>query len=700
VALAVAGFAVTDRRALPAPPAALAALAAFLCVGSPVLLSGSATFAGYQKLDDTATFLALTDRVLEHGRSVAGLAPSSYEATVAAFLAHAYPVGSLLPLAVGHQLTGQDVAWLFAPYLALLAGLLALVVFALLEGVVASPWLRAGAAAIAAQAALLFGYAQWGGVKELCAALLVPLVAALAARASSARAALPAAVATASLLGALSLGGVVWLPVALLPVLGAARGWRAPAALVAAATVFALPAVTQASTVLGAGARTPLVSETELGNLLRPLRAAQVLGVWPAGDFRTAARPTFVVAVLLVAVVAGAALGVAAAWQRRSTALLAYVAGAALGAALLGAFGSPWLAGKGFATASPAFVAVALAGCAALAQRRGAAAGAVLAALVGGGVLWSNALGYRDAWLAPRDQLAELASIGAAFAGEGPALMTEYQPYGVRHFLRALEPEGASELRRRVVGLRTGGVAEKGAFVDLDRLAPAALTPYRLLVLRRSPAESRPPPGFARVRHGRFYDVWRRDTTSTPVVALGDAVQPGAVPRCADVLRLGRAGPLVAAPRAANVAVGLGDASLSEGLTADPLGYARGTSGALSVPVAVPRAGRWRAWVGGSVRGRLRLWIDGRPLGMVERQLNPAGQYLELGAAGLTAGPHTAALRLDRPPLRPGVGGPADALGPLVLEPVAAAPLVGTPAGAARSLCGRRLDWVAAAPPG
>ena len=78
--------------------------------------------------------------------------------------------------------------------------------------------------------------------------------------------------------------------------------------------------------------------------------------------------------------------------------------------------------------------------------------------------LWSNALAYREVNLAPRDQLAELELIGEQIAGEGPTLMTEYQPYGVRHFLRDADAEGASELRRRQVPLRGGEETKKGAW--------------------------------------------------------------------------------------------------------------------------------------------------------------------------------------------------------------------------------------------
>src|SRR4051812_4660680 len=114
VALAIAGFAVSLplRRRRPAWWALAAAVAVFAVYAAPIVLSGQATFAGYIKLDDTATWMALTDRVMEHGRSLAGLAPSTYEATLHFNLAAGYPVGAFLPLGVGRELVGQDVAWL------------------------------------------------------------------------------------------------------------------------------------------------------------------------------------------------------------------------------------------------------------------------------------------------------------------------------------------------------------------------------------------------------------------------------------------------------------------------------------------------------------------------------------------------------------------------------------------------------------
>ena len=83
VGLAGAGFVLGASRRLRRidrwPVAA--ALAAFASYACSTVLSGSATFAGYIKLDDTATYLAMLDRVETNGRDLTGLAPSTYEAT-------------------------------------------------------------------------------------------------------------------------------------------------------------------------------------------------------------------------------------------------------------------------------------------------------------------------------------------------------------------------------------------------------------------------------------------------------------------------------------------------------------------------------------------------------------------------------------------------------------------------------------------
>ena len=206
----------------------------------------------------------------------------------------------------------------------------------------------------------------------------------------------------------------------------------------------------------------PLTDATARGNLIGPLDPWQAAGIWPSGDFRLAPEHELVAYGLIAAACAAAAAGLAWSIGRRAPGPALYVLGALVACAALVLVGSPWVGGKALATASPAIPFAAMLGVGWLAgSGRGVAAGA-LALVIVGGVVWSNALGYGGVSLAPRSQLAELERIGELVAGEGPTLMTEYEPYGVRHFLRDSDPEGISELRRRTIPLRDSTHGREG----------------------------------------------------------------------------------------------------------------------------------------------------------------------------------------------------------------------------------------------
>jgi hypothetical protein len=683
VALAVAGLGLSPRwwtRFDPRP--VCAALATFLAYGATVLASGQATFAGYIKLDDTATFLALLDRVMHHGRTLGGLEPSTYQATLAFTLGAGYPVGALLPLGVSGQLVPSDNAWLFQPYLAVLAALLALCLYHLASLVIAARPLRVVAAFLAAQPALLYGYGLWGGVKELFGAALLPSVLAmapLALRRGGIRAALVPGIGLAALFAGLTLGSILWLaPIPAAMLFAAARGRRRAAVGLAIAAVPLAIVAHDWFSKAGGGA----VRADELGNLVRALNPLQVLGIWPSGDFRFRPHSWHATIVLLAVTACAAVLGALEMWRRRAWTALAYVALAAAGAVAFVLLASPWIAGKALAIAAPALLLAAVTGAAALVARGRGVEGALVLGAVAFGVLWSNALAYRGVDLAPRGQLAELDAIGKRFAGDGPTLMTEYEPYGVRHFLRRLDAEGASELRVRPVTLRSGGVLDKGAYADLDAFSLPAVLVYPTLVLRRSPVESRPPSPYQLAWSGRWYEVWRRADDAPQVLAhlpLGSAGQAGAPAPCPAVRRLAAVaaragGVLEAVPRAPAVAV---------------------QGGTVTVPVPA----RYTAWLGGSFRGSAGLHIDGLTIAQARHQLNEDGQYTPLGEVRLARGTHAVALDLGGPDLHPGSGGPSifPPPGPLVLtrDSDATTPLVVSPARAS-SLCGRRLDWVEA----
>ena len=695
VALALAGLLLSPPwRSAPEPWSLGAAAGVFAVFAAPFVLSGRATFGGYIKLDDTATYLAMTDRVMEHARSLAGLAPSTYEATLATTLAIGYPTGSLMPLGLGHQLLSYDSIWLYQPYLAFLAALLAFTLYALLERAIPSRPLRAVAAFFAAQPAILFGYALWGGIKELGAALLLALIAALVPwtleRGRGARAALPLAAACATLVCVLSLPGAVWLVPPLL--VAGIVVFRRPSrpllvragAFVVALAVLAVPAFVAAVQWL------PRIGdfgkETNLGNLLGPLSFWQLFGIWPVGDFRIHPHDSAPAYVLIALVAVAGAAGVWWAWKRAAWGLVVYVVTAVLGCLVFVGVSSPWVGGKTLAMASPAVLAAAFAGCAAVLARGRVVEATVVALAIAGGVLWSNALQYHDVWLAPRGQLHELETIGHEFAGQGPALMTTYEPYGVRHFLRRLDPEGASELRRRFDYLTDGTTLDKGESADIDRIRLDQVLVYRTLVLRRGPAASRPPSIYHLAWSGRFYEVWQRPQAPRRTILqhlpLGSTTQAAAVPRCGDVLRLKRLPATTLARATRPEAIWLG---------APPL------SGSTTQSVTIPVDGIYTAWIGGDWFGVASVSIDGRTVGSVREEISWPGLFTELGSTPLSAGPHLVTIRYQPGGLHPGSGGTPFSFGPVALSRVdEREPVSRVSPDRASSLCGKPWDWVEA----
>ena len=712
VALAVAGVGLSlpGRGRRPSGWGLAAVAGAFAVFALPIVASGEPTFAGYIRLDDTATWMTLTDRVMEAGRSLDGLAPSTYEATLAFNIGDGYPVGVFLPLGVGTKLVGTDVAWLVQPYMAFLGAVLAASLWALAAPLVESRPLRAAVVFIASQSALLFGYYLWGGIKEIAAAALIAAFAAgcgrlIAERFPAARV-LQLGLVGAALIGVLDVGGVLWLAPALVLVLVLAlrsldlRAVAARAALLAGMLiVLSIPVLTSGG--LLPPTSSPLTDSGAKGNLIEALEPAQVAGIWPAGDFRidpVEGGPAYV----LIAVAVGAAIaGLLIAWRRRAWAPLAYVGGTLLACFALYAVGSPWVGGKALATASPAIPFAAGLAFAWLFAHGRRVEGAVLAAAVAGGVLWSNVLAYGDVDLAPRDQLAELEAIGDEVAGEGPSLMTEYSPYGARHFLRESDAEGISELRRSPIPLVDGSTVPKGGTADTDQIDPVALGAYRTVVLRRSPAQSRPPSPYELIRRGDFYEVWQRPEGEPLLperIGLGDRYDPYGVPDCDAVLELASRGDLVAATGPPPIVVPLSDASYPAGWAPPSARQAPIplTAGTIEATVEVPEAGEYEVWIGGSLRPRVELRVDGEPAGSVRHLLNNEGQYVRLGAAELGPGPHRVEVEISGDDLHPGSAGTAGAIGPLVLAAGDAADseLVEVPAADARSLCGQRWDWI------
>jgi hypothetical protein len=685
------GLAWPLRFGRPDPLPILVAVGVFAVFSAPVVFSGEPTFAGYIKLDDTATWMAMTDRVMEHGRSLAGLESSTYRATLDFNLAGGYPIGVFIPYGTAQKLIGIDLAWVVQPYLSFMAALLALSLWQVFDFMRRRD-LRAFAAFIAAQPALLVGYALWGGIKEVAAAALVALAAAVAPLVvrpgSRPRDVFVLALVAAAIVSVLSPGGALWIAPLLLALLVLSWQCFGPDGAALRAGLFAVLLAVLTLPVLTTGivppTSKPLVGSDGEGNLRGPLDPLQVLGIWPAGDFRVDPDGTIVTAVLVGLAILAALFGLWALWRRRAVAPLLYATALATCAAIV-LFGSPWAAGKALATASPAALSLAVLGALAL-RRLDRPTGGVLLAVIAGAVLWSNVLAYGGAYLAPYEQLRELERIGHRFEDQGPALMTEYNPYGARHFLRELEGEGVSELRERLVPLREGGEVEKGLAADTDELDPSGLFEFRTLVLRRSPVRSRPPAPYRLAWRGEYYEVWQRPegeaAPPTSFLPLGSTYEPATVPNCKEVTALGGGaspfgkwgGRLLAARHAPVFDAGEGE-------------------------LEVPRPGRYTAWLGGSIRGGVELFVEGEKIGSARHELQQEGGFVELGQVDLEAGRYAAELRFGGADLHPGSGGfPRPETGPLLFAPAddESGELVSVPVSEARRLCGKRWDWIQA----
>ena len=356
------------RRGSPAGWAVAAASRVFAVYAAPIVLSGEATFAGYIKLDDTATWLAFTDQVMEHGRDLDGLAPSSYEATLALNLGEGYPVGVFVPLGVGAALLGEDVAWLVQPYMAFLAALLALALWALARAAGRAPAAagrgrRRRRPAGAAVRLLPLGRGQGG---RGGGAARDRRGAGAASRVERAAELAPGCVPLALVCAGAARGPQrrrrVWLAPALLGRAGArgcaggsARGRVARARR--AGSRLGSRCCRCPCSLAGRPAAADLVAahrrRRATATCSEPLDPLQVAGIWPAGDFRFDPTPS----ALAYALIAGrrpgrGGAGCRVAWRRRRWApVVATSPARCRRGRAIGLVGSPWVDGKALATA-------------------------------------------------------------------------------------------------------------------------------------------------------------------------------------------------------------------------------------------------------------------------------------------------------------------------------------------------------------
>ena len=734
LALAVAGWALGWRRLRGVRLdgwAVAAGAGLFAVLAAPVVLTGQATFLGYFMQNDTAIYFALVDHVMTHGRDLSGLPPSTSSAYLDSYIKTNYPLGTFVGLGALRPFTGQDVAWIYQPWLALLLALNGTALYEILRRAVPSAPLRAATAFLAGQAALLYAYYLQATGKETAAAWVLAVTVALAFSTLDGRrtwrSALPLAVVVAAGVDILNLAVAPWLlpPLAafaaglwwLRPRTGPRAAWLAPlAALVVAVVVLTGPVLLGAKTFLDT-ANVVLTNNDAFGNLLRPLEWWQVLGVWPKGDYRLPVDShTQLAFALMGIVIAAAALGAVWAVRRRALAPLVFMGTALVAGVYLTRRGSPYADGKTLAIAAPAVVLAAMLGAAALVSAGRRVEGWLLAAVIAGGVLWTNALQYSSASPAPRTRLSELNSIDKRFAGPGTTLYLPVEEFAA-HFLRRTHSftGNFAQIPESRPGLPPRPAGWMNVRWDVNDLSLPFLERHRLIVAGRTPLAARPPANYRLVRRGRYYDVWERRSSPQvlahePVGAMSrryavSLAQAGSVAGCGQLASLAararREGGRLAYVERADVPV------LSPHVMArpaewppfegDPLSVTiYGPPGTAAGAVEVPRAGRYEVWVQGRFDRALSVDVAGRRVGKAgPRELGPAGQAFRIGALDLPPGQTRIVVTRPDNDLAPGDAGTSRLLGPVILQPADDAQRVAEAApDDYRRLCGRRLDWV------
>lgn len=699
-----------------------AAIGAYIMVCAPVLLAGRVTLGGYL-LDTTVGFHLLgSDYLLEHGRDFSDLPPSTYRLTLEAYFGTQYPSGGHTLLGAAGRLVGVDRIWLYQPFIALLLAFCAPVIYFIARAAEAPRPLAAAAGLLASAPALVYAYAQMGAIKELTALPFVLLLGAVLVMlprllATGPRAAIVPAVVAAAGAGAIGLAFLPWLGVTAVAAVAVlmvgprdARPSLRPllvwtAVLGAAIVLLALPTfgpLSESLRLAESFSTSNQAAVNDPGNLLRPLKLEQMLGVWLTGSHRADPVAWLQETYLLIGVALVAALfGLVFIVRRRLWAVVAWAVASGVVWVLLTRRGTAWTDAKLLVIASPVAVLLAALGVASLWRMRRPIEAAIMGAVLALGILASNAFTYHDTNLLPTDRYEELIEIDERFPSEKPALLPEFDEFAL-YALQDLPPDGPGFSYKTEPNalLADGSPTAYGQSYDLDQLSPEAVEGYDTIVTRRRPDLSRPPATFKRVFNGSYYEVWRnrRNIDVVRHLPAGTPDQPAGRVPCGQLRdAVDSTGPdeeIRYAARPRLLRIDPRKAKRSPGWLEGPQGIGLYTPGALDATVKVPTAGRYRIWLEGSVARELRLYVNGEPVGAVSYESGNAGNYASPLEGTFHEGRNRIRVERGGGSLAPGDNAPSS-LAAIVLEPAGTEATVQSAERADwRDLCARTVDWI------
>jgi hypothetical protein len=647
---------------------------AYVLALAPVLLAGRASFSSYMALADSAVHMLGADYLIRHGADYSHLdLRNSYGLFVHNYYGSSYPSGADTLFGGSSFLLGLPLIWTFQPFVAFMLATGAGAAWVLVRRV----GLRDGWAALATLTvtlpALVYAYELIGSVKEIVALSMILCMGALVVDRrrwlwNGARAAIPLALVVAAGVAALGVAFGAWTLAATLALAcaalaelrrgGTSRGRERSRGRALAPATYPRVSARGLFAVFGAGLLVLLVAAwptwvqlsgsvnvaqaiattSNAGNLHSPLRPSQLFGVWLGGSYKL--LPTggalTLTTVLIALVLVLAVVGVADTVRARRYALAAWFAGMVFVWLLLDRYASTWANAKTLMLTSPAAMLMGWAGVGALRGSRLRVVAPLVAFLIVGGVLWSDALLYHSANLAPTPRYEELASIDKLFAGDGPTLFTDFDEYSL-YELRDMDVGGPDFVYPPpALAAAAGGYGEP---VDLDKIAPAAFASYPLIVTRRDPSAMRPPDLYRLLWQGVYYQVWGR--------VAGGGLRGKSSPRLPP-------GQLVNVPLARTVR--------PRRWTLSRKGVVMDGAGTLSATFLLSHGGVWELWLKGDVMRALTVRVDGHTLGRLAGQLD--GNSLVVNVLTplrqrLGAGRHTLTITRSGADLAPGDGGAA-----------------------------------------
>ena len=683
-------------------------LGVFYFHGLPIILSGTPTFAGWIKLDDGATWLAATDQILRAGRNTSGLNPSTHEAITQLLFnpndgGLPYPTGSFVSLGVFSKWLSIDPAWLLQPFMAAAAMTVCFAIIALVNPIEIPAWSKFLAAFMAPMSALYLGYEMWGGIKEI---LFVPILLFVAAMVpivlDNPQNKWRIFLLVLGCLGCISVFGpfgAIWFfatisSLAAILINKSHFVRRRLFILLGIMTTLTLGLIVIIlnNSKFFAKLLSWMPSSSDIGNLFRPLKFSQIFGVWLTGDFRYVPEFPILNAGLIILAASLFIVGCVK-LLRFGHYQIAILAIWVTCLSVISLKGNAWISGKTLAISSPIVLAVVFCAIGFLASKH-AVKSRFLALVLSAGILGSFTYTFHEVWLAPYDQLKELETIGKSKNFASPALMLEYSPYGARHFLRLLDTEGASELRRHLIPLKDGRALGKQAVADIDEFSLDSIQSYQTLVLRTSANSSRPPSNYDLTIKGRFYEVWQKNSDAIAPLkhfSFGSKESPTAIPECSyidSIIQL----PYFSTHR---VLASSGQ-SFTKLQVINVTDLSRNSRSIVyESKFEILKGGQFDLWVEGWIKGRAKIFIDNELVAVSSHVLNQYGTMAKIGGSQIASGSHILKVVTDTPWMTPGSGGTSAPMGPFYLSDQNKKTSVEfVPNADIKTLCTKSVDWI------